>query len=84
MGQSIPPKTMHKGGPPLVATNSSGENKSTAIRKKFETDLGTEIGFAKYLILADRVLGKVHGTHLVWPPPLVGSAVMSEEDSELW
>lgn len=51
MGQSMP-----KGGPPLVATNSSGENKSTAIRKKCETNSGTEIVFVKYLVLADRVL----------------------------
>lgn len=54
MGQSIPLKT--NGGPPLVATNSSGGKKSTAVRKKYETHSGTETGFAKRLILADRVL----------------------------
>lgn len=73
MGQCILLKTVPKGVLPLVATNSSDENKSTATGKKFETDSGTEIGFAKYLILGE-----------VWLPPSVGSAAMSEEDSEFW
>lgn len=39
-----------------MATNSSGENKSTALRKKWEADSATETGFAKCLILTDTVL----------------------------
>lgn len=52
--QSIALRTISPGVPPSVVTNSSNENESTDVRKKYETDSGIETGFPSCLCLADR------------------------------
>lgn len=69
-------KTMPKGGPPLVATNSAGEIKAQLLGRTMRQIQELKVALPN---TSSWLTG--YCMPLVWLPPSVGQAVISEEDT---